>query len=150
MSTKSRALARRITADAAGFTLVELLIVITIIGILTAIAIPSYRAYGIRAQRSVAQQLMLEIASKEEGYMLDARSYTANMTGSTSLGINRDGWNCTSTVTTCANSSYNITVSVNSSAPAGFTITGTAIGSQASDGNLTLNNKGQKTPTAKW
>lgn len=124
-----------------GFTLIEMMTVVAIIGILSAIAYPSYLNYVKRANRSAAQQFMLDVTSREQQYLLDARSYTATIgTG----GLNM-------TVPTQVSPYYTMAVVVdNTATPPTFTITATAIGSQISDGNLTLNNLGQKTPSSKW
>ncbi len=124
-----------------GFTLIELMITVAIIGILAAIVYPSYQNYALRAKRSAAQQVMLELSSREQQYMLDARSYTATI-GSGGLNM---------TVPTDVSPNYTFAIAVdNAAAPPTFTITATAIGGQVSDGNLTLNDRGQKTPTGKW
>ena len=65
-----------------GFTLIELMIAVAVVGILAGIAWPSYKYYVMRANRSAAQQFMLDIANREEQFMLDARSYA---TGSSAL-----------------------------------------------------------------
>src|SRR5688572_26013081 len=62
-----------------GFTLIEAMIVVAVIGLLSAIAYPSYTQYVIRANRSAAQQFMLRIASRQEQYRLDARSYASTV-----------------------------------------------------------------------
>lgn len=49
-----------------GFTLLELMITIGIIGILSAIAIPTYRNYVVTAKRSEAQQELVHLASRME------------------------------------------------------------------------------------
>jgi type IV pilus assembly protein PilE len=130
-----------------GFTLIELMIVVAVIGILTMIAWPSYTRYVQRGNRSDAQQFMLDISSRQEQYLTDARSYAAAL-DTTGLNLARSGWTCTAT--TCSNANYDVTVSATAGPPPAYTITATAKGSQASDGNLTLDNLGVKTPAALW
>jgi type IV pilus assembly protein PilE len=134
-----------------GFSLIELMIVVVVIGVLSAIAYPSYISYTQRANRADAQQLMLNIASRQQQYLLDARAYTSVLGGSTGLNISQQGWDCTTTNTKCTNNYYEITMStVSAGPPPAYTITATAKGSQLSDGNLTLTDTGTKTPTSKW
>jgi type IV pilus assembly protein PilE len=133
-----------------GMTLIELMVVVAIVAILGAIAYPSYQSYIIRANRSAAQQLMLKIASREEQYRLDAKTYTVTLGGTSGMNIVEDGWDCTTTVTQCSNARYRITVALDAGPPPGYTITATSTGPQVSDGNLTLNALGTKTPADKW
>lgn len=137
--------------ESRGFTLIEVMIVVAVIAILAAVAYPSYEAYIIRANRSAAQQLMLKIASREEQYRLDARTYTATI-GAGGLNISEDGWNCAAT---CTNGRYTIAVALVAGPPPGYTITATASGRQATGPSgdpdpLTLNDQGAKTPVDKW
>lgn len=59
-----------------GFTLVELLIVVAIIGILSMVALPSYRNYVVRASREAAQTEMMQMAALQEKIYLNANSYS--------------------------------------------------------------------------
>jgi len=136
---------------AAGFTLIELMIVVVVIGILAAVGYPSYISYVQRGNRAAAQQLMLDIASRQQQYLLDARSYTATLGSSAGLNLAPQGWDCTTTITKCTNNYYEIAMStVSAGPPPNYTITATARNQQLSDGNLTLTDTGTKTPTTKW
>ena len=64
-----------------GVTLIELLMVIAILGILTAIAIPSYRAYMIRANRSDAKAALLSTAGALERCFTRYNDYTLKADG---------------------------------------------------------------------
>ena len=131
---------------ATGFTLMELIITLIIIAVLAAIAFPSYTSYLQRGRRSEAQQLMVSIANRETQYLLDSRMYT-NVIGATGLNANTERFTCTPSgaPTTCANLYYSVTVAVdNAATPPTYTVTATALGSQAADGNLTLTHAGTK------
>jgi type IV pilus assembly protein PilE len=138
----------------AGFSLIELMIVVAIVAVLAGIGYPSYLSYVQRGNRAAAQQVMLDIASRQQQYLLDARSYTTILGTSAGLNIAQQGWDCTTDNAKCSNIYYTITstgwVSPTDSPPPTYTITATAKGSQLSDGNLTLTDTGTKTPTAKW
>ncbi len=63
-----------------GVTLLELMIVVVIISILTAIAYPNYREYVTRAKRTEAKAALLQIATNQERFYLQNNTYTTNMT----------------------------------------------------------------------
>ena len=133
-----------------GITLIELMIVVTIIAALAAIAIPSYRNYNIRANRSAAAQVMLNIQNREEQYILDARTYTTDPS-STRLNIAHDGWTCVAAK--CSNNFYDVSVALVTGPPPGYTVTGAPKGYQIDDGTLTLSSAGTRSRSAgdgKW
>lgn len=66
---------RFILSKANGFTLIELMIVVVIVGILAAIALPNYSQYVERAKRKDATAVMLEAAQFVERYFTEQRTY---------------------------------------------------------------------------
>lgn len=123
-----------------GFTLIELMITVAVIGILSAIAYPSYLEHVRKAARAAAQSHMLTIASKEEQYILDARQYTVTL-GAGGLAL---------TAPSETVGRYTFSVALVAGPPPGFTISAAATGNQAVDGALTLTSGGVKSPAAKW
>jgi len=63
-----------------GMTLIELLVVIGVLGILTSIAVPTYRKYLLRAQRSEAKIALLQLQTAQEKYYLQNNAYTDDVT----------------------------------------------------------------------
>jgi type IV pilus assembly protein PilE len=61
----------------AGITLLELMTVVAVIGVLAAVALPSYRQYVMRAQRTDAKSALLKLATNQERYYLANRKYGA-------------------------------------------------------------------------
>ncbi|MGQ3890909.1 type IV pilin protein [Legionella sp. CNM-4043-24] len=58
-----------------GFTLMELMITLVIIGILTSIAVPSYKDYIVRSRRSDGKAALLDLASQMERYYSERNTY---------------------------------------------------------------------------
>lgn len=140
-----------IRARQGGFTLIELMITVAIVGILASVAYPSYTQYIVRANRSAAQSFMFAVANKQEQFLLDARRYAGG--GAAALP------ELSMAVPSDVSSKYTITATCtmptavgNCTAVAGtptYLVTGTPIGTQlAKDtkcGTLTLNQLGVKT-----
>ena len=69
-----------VTMKSAGFTLLELMITVAIIGILAAITIPSYSKYVQKTKRSDAKVELMKIAQMQESYFVQNMSYAQNLT----------------------------------------------------------------------
>lgn len=120
-----------------GFTLIELMIVVAIIGIIAAIAFPSYDESVRKGRRAAAQSFLIEVANKQQQYLLDARQYALGTGFLTTLSM---------TAPAEVTQFYSLTVDpATATTPPSFTITATPTERQLSDGALTLNNLGAKT-----
>jgi type IV pilus assembly protein PilE len=73
-----------------GFTLLELMVVVTIVALLAALAYDNYSRYAFRSRRVDGQNLLTSIAAAEQRYYTNYNSYTATLAGNTSgsLGLN--------------------------------------------------------------
>ncbi len=123
-----------------GFTLIELLIVMVIVGVLAAIAIPSYRNYMQRSRRADAKTALEQVRAAQEMWRAENGGYSTNAAelrttmGAPSAAIsNYYTWQ------------FSGTLNANS-----WTAQAVAIGSQATDGDLFINQSGVKTPADKW
>ena len=79
-----------------GFTLIELMIVVGIIGILAAIGIPAYQGYVLRSHRTDAHSSLLDIAARQERFVAQRNTYTTVIAADTGLNLgsanSRDGY----------------------------------------------------------
>lgn len=123
-----------------GFTLIELIVTVLIVSILTAVALPAYRKHAMRGDRAAAQAQMMDIANREQQFLLANRSYV-NKTS-----LEASGYSLPNEVA----AKYTYSISVGTTTVPSFTITFTPKGGQSADGALTLDNQGVKTPADKW
>jgi type IV pilus assembly protein PilE len=122
----------------AGFTLVELMVVVLVIAILAAIAIPGYAAQIRKSRRTEARTALLDAAGREERFYATNNFYTLvstnlGYTGAWPTGVGSGYYNLT---VTCTNGKDPCT---------DYMLTATAIGTQAKDAicaTLTLNQSG--------
>lgn len=121
----------------AGFTLIELMVVVAIIGILAAIAYPSYTQYVQRSNRAQLKTIMLENAQILERFSTEANAYHQNAGGVTPALFT------SSPKPNEGTQKYAIVIVSDATT---FTMTATPGGSMTGDacGNFTLNQLGQK------
>ena len=79
-----------------GVTLIELIIVVIIVGILAAVAIPSYRQYVIRSQRADATSALLALATAQEKFYLQCNTYATDIAAATDCAAGEVAFNDTS------------------------------------------------------
>ena len=125
-----------------GFTLVELLITIVVIGILVSVAYPSYGSYLRKSRRAEAQQALMDITMRQQQLLLDTKKYATDLAGTGA------------TVPASVLTYYTITVTGDNTPGAAPTFTATADpkGSQVADTckPLTVNQINARTPTTCW
>ena len=134
-----------------GFTLIELMIVVAIIGILAAIAVPQYSDYVTRSRRADGQSTLLQVAQELE------RCYTQfSKYDDTNCRLKNDAGALTPVTTllpagrTSPEGYYVIAAADSALSASAFTLTATPQGAQAANDSdsptLTVNQLGERTP----
>jgi type IV pilus assembly protein PilE len=119
-----------------GFTLIELMITVTVVAILAAVAFPSYQQHVRKSRRAEAQSFMMAVASRQQQFLVDTRSYAATVSA---VGV---------AVPANVTQGYAVALDV----PVGgttFTLTLTPTSVQSADacGTLGIDQSGTKSPT---
>jgi len=132
---------------ATGFSLIELMIVVVIVGILMAISVPAYQGYVLRSHRTDAHSSLLDIAARQERHIAQFNRYAETVTGTGATGLNmasansRENYYTLGVTSDCAD----FTIC--------YTITATAVGTQANDTDcptISYNSVGTKTTADCW
>ena len=122
-----------------GFTLIEVMIVVAIIGIIAAIGYPSYQEHVRKTKRADAQSALMELAQFMERYYTANGRYLTSANAAPTLPFTeapKDG----------ASKSYNLAFAASSPTANSYTLQATPKNSMAGDkcGTLTLTNTGAK------
>jgi prepilin-type N-terminal cleavage/methylation domain-containing protein len=118
-----------------GFTLIELMVVLAIMGIVVTFAVPSYQQYVTKSARTEGTTELLDVMRSQENFFANNYTYTIVLTD-----MNYSAAHITSsgrysiTAARCVDLDLNQCVELRAQ----------ALGSQARDGNLTLNSQGTR------
>lgn len=125
-----------------GFTLVELMIVVVIVGILASVAYPSYQQYVLRSKRSEGKAMLMDIAARQERFYFDKNTYADDLTD---LGYG-------SATPKSAEDNYEASVAAGPSGDIAtsytITITPLSAGGDPECGDLTLDSRGTQSSSA--
>lgn len=127
-----------------GFSLLELMAVVGILGILMAVALPQYNEYMRKGARAAAKAHLMEIANRQRQYLIDARGYAGTVTALK--------------MTTPTEVSESYAVAIDTTAPAGVTgpffaatASPLADGKLAGDPTIAIRSDGKRTfGTESW
>lgn len=130
-----------------GFTLVELMIVVLIVGLLAMVAFPSYEDTMVKSRRGVGKSAILELISRQQSYFLDRKSFADCPTDLGYLAntayIGTDG----QMTADSSSAAYALTIDECGGAdttPSSYTARATPIKTDSSCGVLVVTSRGQK------
>jgi type IV pilus assembly protein PilE len=123
-----------------GWSLVELMVVVGVLAIIASIAVPSYRSYMLRAQRSDATAALLALRSGQEKFFLQNGRYVTTTVGMTTAKPAGLGLGATS-----EHGNFNVTLAAGATPNTTYVATATATGGQTKDApcqTFTINEAG--------
>ena len=124
-----------------GFSLIELMITVAIVGILVSVALQSYRQYIIKSSRTAAQTELQRMSGLQEKIYLNSNAFTSNLAtaydGTTSGGLG---------ITSSATTDNKYTISLSRPTTQTYTLTATPVAgtTQNGDGNLSISENDQR------
>ena len=127
-----------------GITLIELLVTISIVAILAAVAIPVYTNYMQRARRADAKTALEQLRASQEMFRAERGRYANDGDDGNAIAMLSSSWGV-------PNISGDYAILLNSSSANGFTAEAQpTTARQISDGSLFIDQNGVKTPSDKW
>src|SRR5688572_9653384 len=121
-----------------GVTLIELMVVIMVLAILASIAVPSYRRFLLRSQRTEAMRALMQAQTAQEKFFLQNNMYSDDLTGAPAAGG-------LGLLTTTDTGTYDLALEATA---ATFTVTATAKDGQRQDEDcleFSINQAGTRT-----
>lgn len=138
-----------------GFTLIELMLVLVVVGILSLIAYPAYTESVRKARRAEAISLINQIAQAQERWRANCPTYTTNLASAPAAS-------CTGGLGVANSSYYTLSVSFPAASTVSYAARASAVGAQLSDakcatmtlaasgGNFTYDSTGSAASAVCW
>lgn len=137
-----------------GFSLLELMIVVAVVGILATIAYPSYTNVVVRNNRAVAKAALVDIVARQESYYAQTKTYASNLVDlgfpTASIYLRNDGGLIPNTGGSApAKAAYELEVVAGSASNRGFAVraipkSGLLTSADTECGALTIDSRGNK------
>ena len=137
----------RSASDQKGVTLLELMVVVVIIGIIAAIAYPSYTQFIVKSKRAASSSVLLQVADRQQQFFMDNKQYATKLS---TLGFAADDFmiNDDGTMVSASNSRRTYKITLSGATATAFTVEAIPQLVQASRdsdcGTMTLTSAGAK------